>query len=544
METSDFQQVCNKEYDVIIIGAGIGGLTAGAYLTQRGKKVLLVEKCPYAGGCICGFRHKGYYFDGGPTSVSFMKILSKVYGDLGLWDSIEWIRVHHQLIAPGLDIDISDEKALIDGLCEKYPESRKELTKLFKHMDSIVRRINPIYSHDPNFKEGKARIISQMTMPIYLFPTVYTAAKYTKITKKVTINKYLKADNPVKEYFMASGYENIATVDLSFMWDTFTGNLFYPKGGMVAMIRPLVDYLMNNGADILYNHGVKKIKISGSDNSVEYIECENGDRLHAPYYISNADYKKTFLKYIGKENISDKLTEKLEKAQVTEPILNLFLGLKISPDKLPVFHRPNSMVFLDDGVPHFKLDPNDKDFYKKVHLSVYIPSLNDPSINEPGKTSLILAAPGNYHFRNDWMTENGVRGQAYKDLKAEITETLLQRFEKVVPNIRDYIDYSSLATPMTYERYTGTWEAASCGWAGERSKAFYKNDVEAAMGNYTPFTNLMMAGQWTYFNGGIPCALTSGRSIGAELSLRIDKARKIQQKMERKKNGRHNKANS
>lgn len=524
METKNILDVNTKKYDALVVGAGIGGLTAASYLARRGKKVLVVEKMPYAGGCICSFRHKGYYFDAGPTSVSFMKILSKVYGDLGIWDQIEWIKVHHQLISPNVDIDITDEKALIDGLSEKYPESHEELVRLFKHMDSIVKKINPIYDHHPSYKEGFARIFSQMTMPIFHFNTVRTASKYTKISKKQTIEKYLKTDNFVREVFRASGYENTATVDMSFMWDTFTGNLYYPKGGMTSLITPLVKYLNDHDCDILYGHGVKSFEIK--DKEITGVLTESGDELKAQTYISNVDYKRTFFSLIGKDKLESKLVEKLEKAQVTEPILNLFLGLKIAPKDLPVIHRPNTMIFLDDGVPHCDLDINDPDYYRKVHLSTYIPNMNDPSLNEPGKTSLILASIGNYKFRDTWNTKDGVRGEEYRKLKQEITDVLIGRLEKVIPNIRDLIDYSCLATPLTYERYTGTWEGASCGWAGEKDKAFFKNDMEAAMGSITPFSNLFMAGQWTYFNGGIPCALTSGRATGTDVARLLNKKKK------------------
>lgn len=529
METMDYDKIKDKKYDAIIIGAGIGGLTAGCYLAQRGKKVLIVEQMSYPGGCICSFRHKGYYFDAGPTSVSFLKILSRIYGDLGVWDEIELVKVHHQLIAPDIDIDIENKRALIDGLSEKYPESKKELEKLFNHMEKIVKRIDPIYDHNPSYKEGIARILAQMTMPIFMYKTVRTASKYTKISKKQTIEKFLTEDNPVKEMFMATGYENIATVDMSFMWETFSGDLYYPKGGMVSLIKPLVKYLQNHGADILYNHKAEKILIENKE--VVGIKLNDNRVIKALFYISNADYKKTFLKLIGEDKLSDKLVTKLNKAEVTEPILNLFLGLKIAPKDLPIIKRPNSILFLDDGVPHHMLDKNDPDFYKKVHLSAYIPSFNDPDLSEKDKTSLILASVGNYHFRDKWMTKDGQRGEEYRKLKQEVTETLIDRFEKIIPNIRDYIEYSSLATPITYERYTGTWEGASCGWAGEKEKAFYKNNMEASMGNLTPFTNLFMSGQWTYFNGGIPSALTSGRTIGVDVARLVEKREKKLRKM-------------
>lgn len=530
METKSVEQVVDKKYDVIVIGSGIGGLTAAAYLAQRKKKVLVVEQMPYPGGVICSFRHKGFYFDGGPTSVSFMKILSKIYGDLGIWEKIKWNRVHHQIITPEMNLDVENEEEFIKGISNNYPESTDEVVSLLKHLNKIVKRINPIYDHHPSYKEGAAKTLAQMLMPIYLFPTVYTASKYTKITKKKTIEKYLKTEGRVKDIFKASGYENIATVDMSFMWDTFLGNLYYPDGGMVSMIHPLVEYLNEHDADILYSNPVKKFIVNNDEHTINGIVLSNDTVLKADYYISNADYKRTFKTLIGEANLNKNLLDKLNKAQTTEPIVNLFLGLNVDPKDLPVIHRPNTMIFFDDAKPHFEVDYNDPDYFKKINISIYIPDFNDPTLNKPGKTSMIVAAVGNYHFRNDWETVDGRREEAYRALKKEVEETLISRVEQIIPNIRDLIEYSTLATPFTYERYTGVWEGASCGWAGEKSKAFFKNDVEAAMGALTPYKNLFMAGQWTYFNGGVPAALSSGRGTGVDVAHIIEKVNKKKKK--------------
>jgi phytoene dehydrogenase-like protein len=524
METRNIGDVKSKNYDVIIIGSGMGGLTAGCYLAKRGAKVLIVEQMNYSGGCICEFRHKGFYFDGGPTSVSFLKILQKVYGDFGLWEDINLIRVNHQMIAPNLNIIIDDRDTLIKELEKVYPDSKVELREFFDHLRKIVKAINPIYDHHPSYKEGLQRILAQITMPLFHFKTFYTALKYTNISKKETIEKFIKTNAELKQILLATGYSEIATVDLAFMWETFTGDLYYPKGGMVGLINPLVKYFNENGGDILYNKSVDKIITNG--NTVTEIQLNDGNVLKAPLYISNSDYKRTFLQYIGEDKLEVKLVKKLKKAEVTEPILNLFLGLNIDVNDLPVIKKPNSMLFIDDGIPHYLLDRNDPDYYKKVHLSAYIPSYNDYNLNEPGKTSFILATIGNYHFENNWRTENGKRGQAYYKLKDEISEILIQRLEKIMPNIRKYIVYKSLATPITYERYTSTWEGASCGWAGAKDKAFFKNYQEVSMGHLTPFKNLFMAGQWTYFNGGIPSAMTSGRTTGLDVANIVKKENK------------------
>ncbi len=524
METRSIDDVASKKYDVIIIGSGIGGLTAGCYLALKGVKALIVEQMNYPGGCICEFRHKGFYFDGGPTSVSFLKILKKIYGDFGLWDDINLVRVHHQMLAPNFNIEINDRDTLIEELGKVYPESKKEIGNFFKHLKKLVDAINPIYDHHPSYKEGVRRILAQITMPLFHFRTFYTALKYTNISKKQTIEKYIKTNEELKQFLLATGYSEIATVDLAFMWETFTGDLYYPKGGMVELIKPLVRFFNEHGGDILYTKRVEKIATDGK--KATELQLNDGNVLSAPFYISNSDYKRTFLHYIGEDKLNAKLVDKLKKAEVTEPILNLFLGLNIDVKDLPVIKKPNSMLFLDDGVPHYMLDKNDPDYYKKVHLSAYIPSYNDYNLNQPGKTSFILATIGNYHFKDMWKTQDGKRGEDYYKLKDEISEILIQRLEKIIPDIRKYIVYKSLATPFTYERYTLTWEGASCGWAGAKDKAFFKSYQEAAMGHLTPFKNLYMAGQWTYFNGGIPSAMTSGRTTGMDVAALVKKSKK------------------
>lgn len=521
MEYHKIDPVLGNKYDIIVIGGGFGGLSAAAYAARKGKRVLVVEQMHYCGGSVCDFRHKGFYFEGGATSVSFLPILKKVYGDLGIWDQIAFVPVHHQFIGDGFNIDAANRAELVKGLQKAFPEASAEVEALFAHMKSITDATSPIFEHNPNYLEGPARILAQVFFPLRHFKLFRMVMKYTAISKKQTIERFVKHPG-LKRVLLSAGYANVAAVDYSYMWDTFSGNLFYPEGGMSGLVRPLVKYLNDNGCDILYRQKVARIVHEG-DRAVG-VELESSPVLAAPFYIANSDFKRTHLHYIGVERLRPEMVHKLKRAKVTEAVVNLFLGLEMDLSDFKTIKRPNTVIFFKDGLPHEALDRQDPDFFRKVNFAVYITDFNDRSLNQPGKVSLIVACAGYYDWHNHWNTENGKRGEAYYALKDAISAQLIERLETIEPGIGQRIRYRSLATPFTMERYLLTWEGASCGWAGERDKAYFQNQMEVSMGHLSPFHNLIFAGQWTYFNGGIPSALTSGRFAGIEGANMLDAA--------------------
>lgn len=98
----------HSDYDVIIIGAGVGGLTCGNYLAKKGKKVLILEHGKILGGNIQGIRRKGYYFDAGSQSTENVGILFPILEELGLFNPTIWHRADWRFITPDSDVVLRD----------------------------------------------------------------------------------------------------------------------------------------------------------------------------------------------------------------------------------------------------------------------------------------------------------------------------------------------------------------------------------------------------------------------------------------------------
>lgn len=107
MARQERMPVLEAEYDVIIVGAGIGGLTCGAALAKAGKKVLICEQYTQPGGYVTSFHRNGFTFDGGLQSFSSNGLVFPILKELGLYDRVQFVRANCQIITPDIKVKLN-----------------------------------------------------------------------------------------------------------------------------------------------------------------------------------------------------------------------------------------------------------------------------------------------------------------------------------------------------------------------------------------------------------------------------------------------------
>ena len=140
----------------------------------------------------------------------------------------------------------------------------------------------------------------------------------------------------------------------------------------------------------------------------------------------------------------------------------------------------------------------------KMGFGLSVPSLADPSLAPTGQHCLHILLIAPYHYQNDWMTEEGKRGEEYKRLKEELADKAIEAAEKVIPDLSKHIVIKDIATPMTYERYTLSSEGAWYDVALTPDQAG-KNRKEST----TPIEGLYLTGASTW-GAGTQTARTAG----------------------------------
>jgi phytoene dehydrogenase-like protein len=225
------------------------------------------------------------------------------------------------------------------------------------------------------------------------------------------------------------------------------------------------------------------------------------------------DYKKTFLQLLDDpELIPAAQRQKIADTSVSEGIFTVYLGLKMTgADLQKIMHLPYVFYFDKNfGADVRKTD--DADFFSKVTLSLYSPSLMNADLAPAGKSSLMISAVVPHHWMDNW---GGGDRAAYTALKERVTETIIRRIDGLIPGIAGHIEFKDAATPLTYERYTGNTDGATSAFSWNPKKRFYKNMISSHV--MTPVKNLYIGSCWSTQIGGVPSAIGAAQKIAKML---------------------------
>jgi phytoene dehydrogenase-like protein len=298
---------------------------------------------------------------------------------------------------------------------------------------------------------------------------------------------------------------------------------YYPEKGMQSLTDVLGDYIIEKGGQIQTDTRVTKISIE--KGQAIGVELDNGRTIRSKYVISAADMKRTFQNLVEPQALNADFQVRIEKAEIGESAVCVFLGTDIPPEKLPVHGCPHLYVH-----PDYKgIEPVDRmkdDFFSHTPIEMSIPALNNPKLAPPGKSGLIISALAKSGFSHDWETQEGKTTPAYYLLKEKVADQLISIAQKVIPDLNQHILFRQIATPYTYSRYTLNSGGSICGWTYDRQSTFHRKGT-AGMGSsmLTPIHNLLQAGHWTVYPGGAPVCILSGRLAAAYLHRHISKVK-------------------
>lgn len=282
------------------------------------------------------------------------------------------------------------------------------------------------------------------------------------------------------------------------------------KGGMQSWADILAENFRKLGGDLKLNSYVDRI-ITKNGTAVG-VSCK-GVVYNADYVISACDYKKTFLKLLDdKSLVQPALKDKISKSAVSEGIFTVYLGLDMSNDTLRDYMKiPH--VFTSNYTPEYDIyNSEDGEFFSKTSVSFYSPSMVNPKHAPEGKSSLMLQTVVPYHWMNNW---GGGDREVYLRLKEKAMNAMIESASRLIPGLKERIEYKEAATPLTYERYTHNTDGASSSWSWNPKKKFYKNPISANVN--TPVKNLYIGSCWAMQIGGVPGALAAAYTCAGKV---------------------------
>ncbi len=496
--------------NVIIIGSGIGGLTAGNLLLKKGHKVTIFEAHSMPGGYTAGFHRKGHYFESGTLSFEASASVFKAMKDIGVFEKIEFVKQEMRFVSKefeGVPASYNDYKKMIYS---GFPDDKEKLDAAFSELDKLAFLSGDVNAPMPYLLSG-FKLLKTMLPYIWQGPKIMKLSKqYGDMTASEFAAKYFEKDTKLYKLFSGFGYPDMSAMFMGAAFDSMFIDYWTVKGGMQSWADVLAENFRKLGGDLKLNAYVdRRITKNGAAIGVS----SKNTVYDADYVISAGDYKKTILKLLDdKSLIPQELLGNIERAAVSEGFFTVYLGLNM-PNEVLRSHMKIPHVFNMDKKPGYDIyNSEDGEFFSKVAVSLYSPSLVNPGHSPEGKSSLMLQAIVPYHWMNNW--GDGDR-EAYRQLKEKAMEAMIDSASGLIPDLKDYVGYKEAATPLTYERYTHNTDGATSAWSWNPKKKFHKSAIGVNVD--TPVKNLYIGSCWAMQIGGIPGAIAAAYTCAKKI---------------------------
>jgi len=458
-----------NRYDIIIIGSGISGLIAGAYLAKHGRKVLIAEKNNNVGGCCSSFFRGGIEFDAGAH------IIGSCYRKNLFGSILNELKVNSDFIrlAPADLIHFPNDTISISASHEEF---RSYLVKRFKcekrGLDLFFNIL--LKANDP---QSASHIIKK-----------YVHATYQTLLDGLFTDVTLKSILSVQCGYLGLPPRDVSAVSTIFMLRSYlVDGAFYPKNGSQALSNSIADAFRDFGGDIFLNSEVDKILTKSDQVKSVLID---GNEINSNVIIAASDVLRTYKKLMNLNIRKEKrFYGKLAAFKPSCSGCILYLGLS------------EKMDLKDKHGWYYDSYDIDSSFAKQIY--VHIPENNHHDALRKGVKRLVAISI--FDYGKDKKMER-------EKFKEDIADDLLFKLEKRIPGISEKIVIKNMATPLTIERYTFNSRGAFYGWMQSPGQT-YTNFFPAK----SFIKGLFHAGHWTSPGGGIVAVALSGINVAKKI---------------------------
>jgi phytoene dehydrogenase-like protein len=459
-------------YDAVIIGAGMSGLVCGCYLAKAGMKVLIVEQHNTPGGYCTSFKRGVFSFDAAAHSFGGYRkdgIVRKVFCDLGIDKKVAITRYDPSdiIITPDYKISFyADLDKTINNLQSSFPDEKASISNFF---DFIIKPGQNFFTLTRNWTFQDfldTYFINNKLKSILSFPLLGNGALPPSLMSAFIGVKIFQ------EFLVDGGY--------------------YPAGGMQALPNALAERFKEFGGVLQLSCAAKKIRIK--DNKITGVVIDQDGFVPSKYVISNCDARQTFLKLIGKSNISNKIFLDALNAMVpSRSVFILYLGLKNTRAESEKVGT-NIWLLSDYNLDNTYLLQHELNLDNACAMVRFMPN----------QKTLLAFVNAPFKNKNFWEVN-----------KAEVLGSFIKRIERAVyPELSKHILYKGAATPYTLFKYTLNYKGAAYGWACTPSQLARPDFRKPSF-----IQGLYLTGHWTTQGIGIPGVIYNGRDT-AKLVLR------------------------
>ncbi len=454
-----------NEYDAIIIGSGIGGLTTASLLSQLfGKKVLILEQHFKVGGFTHIFKRGNFQWDVGIHYVGNMHQESSLRSliDFLTEGKLQWNKMKEpfeEFINPSIRIKVYGNKEQYkEELIQYFPKEKDNIHAYFQDIEKIARW----YSMHVGLKT--------LPKPLNTLPSPLHFFKNALITTKEYLDHRFK--DPVLKSTIVSRWGDYglppsksAFIIHSLIEEHYLNGGWYPDGGSNKIAEYILPTIKKNGGDVLLSHRVEEIIIKNNTAIGVKVSHLQGEHVHeekefyADVIVSNAGYYNTYKKMIQKQSLDLNTRQKIINIEkeleelYLDSISNvtLYLGLKDNPENYGIEGR-NYWIY--SSLDHDEMFENKHQLLHDKPVGVYVsfPSLknSEAKAHTAEIISFVSYEPFEEYKHLPWKN----RGEAYLNLKEQITQRLIDYVSSYFPEFFNLIEYKELSTPVSNEFFS------------------------------------------------------------------------------------------
>ncbi len=498
-----------KSYDAILIGSGLGCLTAAALLSKEGQKVLLLERHYTAGGYTHVFRRKGYEWDVGIHYVGEMGrkngLIYKLF-DYITDGELEWADMGEVYDRIVIGDKVYDFVKGVDPWKEKmkgyFPEEAEAIEKYVNEVFHCVKQSRNFYT-----EKAMSPLMAKLSGGMLRAPFL----KYSNRTTREVLEELTQNEDLIKVLTGQYGDYGLPPAESSFAMHAalvrhyFSGG-YFPVGGSSRIMETIDQVLEKAGSTVLVRAEVEEILVEGK--KAVGVRMADGKEFRAPVVISGAGIITTFQKLLPKAVVTQyKLSDQLQKVKASASHACLYMGLSGSPEELNL-PKANYWIYPDGKTHEALIEAYLKDIHQPFPL-VYVsfPAAKDPDWNNryPGKSTIDIITLMPYDVFQPWEDDRWKkRGEGYEALKESISQRLMEALFRLEPQLRGKVNHYELSTPVTTRHFMNYATGEIYGI--DHSPARFQQKF---LRPHTPVQNFFLTGQ-DIVTAGIGGALFSG----------------------------------
>lgn len=469
------------QYDVIVIGGGLGGLTAAARLVHEGASVLLIEQHSVAGGCATTFRHKDLMIEVGLHEMDGFggsNLKNKIFKELNVFNHVDFCEVPslYRFINSQYDIEVPHGITAASETFKKFfPQEHASIDQYFTRL-ADHRKYRTVTGENPvNLGDYLDNISSCENLKLALCGNLMA---FSDDPFNITMDYYAQAQ---ASFYLSSGV--------------------FIKGGSQRLSDYLLSYIRSHGGEVLLNHLVNRINTSGNRiTGVEYSLCKDRGtikKVDASALVCNTSHKNAATLLADVHMAND-----VGKKEYGPSLFSLYLGFDKPLNSIANTAYCNC-VFNDSIKVLRDIRTNNSGPYEQRHFVLTDYSHIDAQLSPSGKSVAVMVCVDYY---DDW---KALTSEAYNIKKKRVIQSFIDRINLTFPGVAGHIIYADAATPLSIERFTLNPSGSVYGYA--------QSPGNANINLQKSYENLYFASAWEKFGGGFSGAVYSGYFTALEL---------------------------